>query len=78
MGANANKKIGIAATPTAAANITTFSAVMSVELIGPADKRSVPATSRMLIATASPMIKARTLLREGEWFEYGMLGVVWD
>jgi len=71
MGAKAKKKIGRAATPRAATNITTFSAVASVDLIGPADKTMVPARSRILIATVSAIIKARTFLR-GDWFRFGM------
>ena len=68
MGANAKKKIGRAATPRAAANITTFSAVTSVDLTESADKTRIPARNRILIATVSAIIKARTLLREREWF----------
>ena len=62
-GVNAKKKIGIMATPPAAANITTFKAVMTMELAGRADKTKPPVRSTTLSAAASAMINPRRLRR---------------
>lgn len=69
----AKKRIGIAAMPKAAAKSTTFNAVPTVGLTGPAARANVPARSRIPIATLSAMMNPRSLLRRRELFRSDML-----
>jgi hypothetical protein len=63
MGAIAKKIIGIIATATAAAIVTTFTDKAKVESASRNDNANIPARSRTPIAAASAMTNPSTLLR---------------